>query len=185
MQHEIHKIVPKEFTVFPLEKYQIIQIATFLYEETSSLVSDNSDVKLSITTSSDSASSSYSLDEFQKFFSATSSYSTLEFYAYVYATGIQVQIFASAHEISLFISSNLHTQPQLEDRADEIIHYLVDLFSDVQACRLNNYYDQTRPHNSTEECSAQVSHDWSKTGAIWTILGVLVSAAIAVATWLW
>ena len=108
MQHDIYKAFPKSLIAFPLEKFQIIEIATFLSEVSTSLAPNGSDVNTSVTVTFDRASSTYGIDELQKHFSKESAYSGLEFDSYVRATGIQ--IYVSMLQERVFMSPPIYIQ---------------------------------------------------------------------------
>lgn len=190
MLHDIYKAFPKSLITFPLEKFQIIEIATFLSDASTSLAPNGSDVKTSVTVTSDATSSRFSIDEFRKFFSKKSVYTGLEFYSYVWATGIQIYLSINASGASFHISSNLHTAPQIEDSAEEIYQHLSSLLSNTasrkESDKLNNHAGQPYSCHASEEQCSKNSHDWGRTGAIWTILGVLVSTLIGLGVhWGW
>jgi len=183
MQHDIYKAFPKSLIAFPLEKYQIIEIATSLSEVSTSLAPNGSDVNTSVTVTFDRASSTYGIDELQKHFSKEPAYIGLEFDSYVRATGIQIYVSINASGASFHVSSNLHTAPQIEDCAEEMYQHLLSLLSNTasreESDKLNNHTGQPYSRHASEEQCSKNSHDWGRTGAIWTILGVLISALIA------
>lgn len=190
MQHDVHKTFPKASIVLPLEKSQIIEIATFLSGIAGSLAPDGSDVNTSITVTSDAASSRFSIDEFRKFFSKESVYTGLEFYSYVWATGIQIYMSINALGASFYVSSNLHTAPQIEDCAEEIYRHILNLLPDPaprdESDNLNNHAGQPHSRHASEKQCSKNSRDWSKISAIWTILGVLASTLLGLGVhWGW
>lgn len=190
MQHDIYKAFPKSLITFPLEKFQIIEIATFLSDISISLAPTGSDVKTSVTVISDGASSRYGIDEFQKHFSRRTTYISLEFDSYVRATGIQIYVSINASEASFHVSSNLHTAPQIEDSAEEIYQHLLSSLSHTalrkESDKLDNHTGQPYSCHASEKQCSKNSHDWGRIGAIWTILGVLVSTLIGLGVhWGW